>query len=150
MDAASFFKNGKRGGRSVEKQRCLASETDGYPSDFLIAAAYSVPAEFEKDGTVKKKKIATYGGAMHKQIELYNSFLLDKNGDSTIGIETDKPADSLKELVDKGICEIKDNKVIYHGYDRSYSLKKSVLQRNAMRILDLLANAAPMKIAKRK
>lgn len=87
---------------------------------------------------------------MHKQIELYNSFLPDKNGDSTIGIETDKPADSLKELVDKGICEIKDNKVIYHGYDRSYSLKKSVLQRNAMRILDLLANAAPMKIAKRK
>ena len=122
----------------------------GYPSDFLIAAAEKKEPEFEKDGTVKKKKIAMYGGAMHKEIELYNSFLPDKDGDTVIEIETDKPADSLKELVEKGICEIQDNKVIYHGYDRSYSLKKSVLQRNAMRVLNLLAYGAPMKMAKRK
>ena len=122
----------------------------GYAPDLLLPACGSIPAEFEKDGSVKMKKIPTYGGAMHKEIDCYNSFLPDPDGDTLLEVRKEGNSDKLSDLVTKGICEIKEDKAVYKGFDRSYSLKLSVMQRNAMRILKLLAYGAGMKMAERK
>lgn len=121
----------------------------GYPSHMLMTAVGNVRPEFEKDGSVRKKKIALYGGVMHKEIDLYNSFLPDKDGNTFVEVETQQVSDQVRKLAEEGICEIKDDKVIYKGFDRAYSLKRSVLQRNAMRVLNILLGS-PMKMSRRK
>ncbi|MBR6233512.1 MAG: hypothetical protein IKQ98_06810, partial [Erysipelotrichaceae bacterium] len=77
----------------------------------------------------------------------------DKDGDTTFVVEyKGEVNEKLKELQKQGLVEIneEENKVIYKGYDHSHSLKRSVLQRNIMRILNYLAYGAPMVLAKRK
>ena len=58
----------------------------------------------------------------------------------------------LKKDMNAIIQDLKREKIIFvnKGYNRAYSLKRSVLQRNAIRILNYYANGAPMKLAKRK
>ncbi|MBQ8996105.1 MAG: glycoside hydrolase family 3 C-terminal domain-containing protein [Oscillospiraceae bacterium] len=125
----------------------------GYPSDAFLSALEDRKPEFKKDGSVSKKKIAMYGGAMHREMECYNSFLPDAQGPDTVTVElAAEPSESLKELEEKGIVTVDKaaSKVTYKGWNRAGILRRSVLQRNAMRVLNYLAYGAPMKMAKRQ
>ena len=124
----------------------------GYSPDLLMAGVGSVPPQFEEDGTVSQKEVSMYG-YMKKKADCYNSFVPDKDGDTSIVVEyKGEVNEKLKELQKQGLVEIneEENKVIYKGYDHSHSLKRSVLQRNVMRILNYLAYGAPMALARRK
>ena len=125
----------------------------GYDTDVILAAVRNVQPEFNEDGTVKQKKITMYGGMMHKTSDCYNSFLPAADGTDRIEVPfTGEVPEKLRELEKLGLAEIDatGHKVVYKGYDRAYALKRSVLQRNAMRILDYMAYGAPMKLAKKK
>lgn len=125
----------------------------GYDTRVLMAACGSVPTEFNEDGSIKQRTIKLYGGMMKKQVDCLGSFVLDKNGTDTIEAPfKEKAGDRVASYVKDGVAEIDEanKKVIYKGFDRSYSLKRSVLQRNALRILKYDAFGAPMKLAKRK
>lgn len=125
----------------------------GYDTDELIAATKDLKPQFNKDGSVVQKKIAMYGGMMHKMADCYNSFLPDKDGTDTIEVPYEGELSAkVRELAEKGLVEINEEShvVTYKGYDRSYALKRSVLQRNAGRVLEYMAFGAPMKLAKRK
>ncbi len=90
---------------------------------------------------------------MHKTVDCYNSFLPDKNGSDQIRFAYEGTvSDKVKELEKQGLVKIDEAEktVTYIGYDRSYALKRSVLQRNVMRILKYMAYGAPMRLAKRK
>lgn len=124
----------------------------GYDTDVLVAATIEKKPQFNEDGSVKQKIIKLYG-YMTKSFDLYGSFLPDKDGKDVIEVPyKDAVSDKVKELKEKGLVEIDEGRkvVIYKGYDRSYALKRSVLQRNAMRVLNYLAFGAPMRFAKRK
>ena len=125
----------------------------GYPSDELMAAVDKEKAEFNADGSVKQKVIKMYGGVRQKGVDCYNSFKPDRDGTDRVTVNYSEPlSEKVRELKEKGLAEIdEENKTVtYKGYDRSYSLKRSVLQRNAMRILNYYVHGAPMKLAKRK
>ena len=125
----------------------------GYTTDVFAAAMNGKKPEFNQDGSVKQKKIAMYGGAMSKMVDLYNAFTIDAQGPDRIEVPFNETvSEKVRELQKQGICEVDEDRkiVIYKGYDRSYCLKRSVLQRNAMRVLNYLAYGAPMKMAKRK
>ena len=125
----------------------------GYDTDVILAAMRNAQPEFNEDGTVKQKKIAMYGGMMHKTSDCYNSFLPAADGTDRIEVSfTGEVPEKMRELEKQGLAEIDGvaHKVVYKGFDRAYALKRSVLQRNAMRILDYMAYGAPMKLAKKK
>ena len=125
----------------------------GYDTDELIAVTKDLKPQFNKDGSVVQKKIVMYGGMMNKMADCYNSFLPDKNGTDTIEVPYEgELSGKVRELAEKGLVEINEEThvVTYRGYDRSYALKRSVLQRNAGRVLKYMAFGAPMKLAKRK
>lgn len=124
----------------------------GYDTDVLVAATKEVRPEFNDDASVKQKTIKLYG-YMAQNFDIYGSFLPDKDGSDTIEVSyKDQPAEKVRELAKQGLVEIDEEKktVTYKGHDRSYALKRSVLQRNAARILHYLAFGAPMKLATRK
>ena len=125
----------------------------GYNPDDLMTAVKDVKPQFNADGTVAQRKVSMYNGVMHKMVDCYGSFLPDKNGTDRVEVpyEGEIP-EKLRELKEKGLVEIDEEKktVAYKGYDRSYCLKRSVLQRNVMRILDYMAHGAPMKLTKRQ
>lgn len=123
----------------------------GYDTDVLVAAASGKRPEFNEDGSVKQKTIKLYG-FMSRSFDLYGSFLPDKDGNDRIEVPYKEPvSDKVKDLKEKGLVEIDEERkvVTYKGWDRSYCLKRSVLQRNATRVLKYLAYGAPMKLAKR-
>ena len=123
----------------------------GYDTDVLISATKDIKPEFNEDGSIKQKQIKAYG-YMPKMLDCYNSFYLDKDGIDTIEVSyKDNVAESVKKLQEEGKVTIDEERkiVTYKGYNRPYSLRRSVLQRNAMRILSYLAYGAPMKIAKK-
>lgn len=125
----------------------------GYSSDDLMACVGRSIPEFNEDGSIKQKTIKMYGGVMKKQTDDWGCFLLDKNGTDTVTTPyKDNISDSVKKLVDEGLAEIDDNMhtIVYKGYDRAFALKRSVLQRNVIRILSYYVNGAPMKLASRK
>ena len=125
----------------------------GYDPEELLAAVRKEVTLFESDGSVKQKKASMYGGVMHKTVDCYNSFLPDKNGSDQIRFAYEGTvSDKVKELEKQGLVKIDEAEktVTYIGYDRSYALKRSVLQRNVMRILKYMAYGAPMRLAKRK
>ncbi len=124
----------------------------GYDTDVLMAAAEERKPEFNADASVKQRKIAMYGGMMHKMTDCYNSFLPDPNGTDQIEAAYETLSDKIRELQLKNLALVDEERkvVIYRGYDRSYSLKRSILQRNAIRVLNYLAYGAPMLLAKRK
>lgn len=124
----------------------------GYDTDVLVAATTDRQPEFNEDGSIKQKTIKLYG-YMAKSFDLYGSFLPDKNGKDVIEVPyKDTVSDKVRELKEKGLVEIDEERktVTYRGWGRSYCLKRSVLQRNAMRVLNYLAFGAPMKLAKRR
>ena len=127
----------------------------GYMTDPLVAAIGEGKPSFNEDGTVVKKKIAMYGGAMSKMVDDYSCFLPDAKGTDTIEVITAKPnLEELKKLQEKSLVELValedgKTKVIYKGYDRSHALPLSSVQRNAIRVLELLAYQAPMILSKR-
>ena len=123
----------------------------GYDPDVLLAATKAIPTEFNEDGSVKQKKVSMYG-YMSKMVDCYNSFLPDVNGTDRIEVPfKGTVSDKVKELAGQGLVEIDEagKRVIYKGFDRANALKRSVLQRNVMRILNYMAYGAPMKLAKR-
>ncbi|MBR2067541.1 MAG: glycoside hydrolase family 3 protein [Solobacterium sp.] len=125
----------------------------GYSSDELMACVQKIEPTFNEDGSVEKKTIKMYGGMLKKEVECWGSFLLDKEGtDTYIASYKETIGSPVKELIEKGLAEIDRDKhqVIYKGYDRSYSLSRSILQRNVLRILKYYVSGAPMKLAKRK
>ena len=124
----------------------------GYDTDVLIAATKDKQPEFNEDGSIKQKTIKMYG-YMSRNFDCYNSFYLDPDGSDTIEVPyKDNVAESIKKLAEenKVIINEENKTVAYKGYNRPYCLKRSVLQRNAMRVLNYLAYGAPMKLAKRK
>ena len=121
----------------------------GYPSDKFIACMEDIQAEFNDDGTIKEKEISMYGGVMKNKVACFNGFLPDKNGSDIIELDVVNPnVEALKQLIVDGIVEIKNNKVIYHGYNRGNCLSLSIVQRNITRVLNYLAYGAPMKVSR--
>ncbi|MCR5229318.1 MAG: glycoside hydrolase family 3 C-terminal domain-containing protein [Solobacterium sp.] len=124
----------------------------GYTTDVFIACMNGKAPEFNEDGSVKQKKIKMYGGVMSKTLDLYNAFLPAADGPDTVEAPyRDEPAESVRKLCEEGTAVIDTDRkvVIYKGYDRSRALKRSMVQRNAIRVLNYLAFGAPMKISRR-
>lgn len=124
----------------------------GYDSDILMAAVNEKKPEFNEDGSIKQKTIKMYG-YISKTFDSYNSFNPDSNSNEFIEVSyKDEIPETVKKLLEQGLVTIDEEKKVirYKGYNRAYTLKRSVLQRNAMRILNYLAYGAPMKMAIRK
>lgn len=125
----------------------------GYSSDELMAAVDNRKPVFNEDGSIKQNKIKMYGGVMSKMVDCWNSFQLDAEGKDTITVSyKDTIPESVKKFVQEGFATIHEDtkEITYKGNNRSNSLKRSVLQRNAIRILRYYVNGAPMKLATRK
>lgn len=124
----------------------------GYDADELLAMTRDMLPQFRNDGSVAQRDIPMYGGVMHKMADCYNSFMPDKDGTERVEVpyEGELPA-KVREMAEKGLVEIDEEAhvVTYRGYNRAYALKRSVLQRNAGRILEYMAFGAPMKLSRK-
>ena len=124
----------------------------GYDTDELMAVTKNLQPQFNKDGSVTQRKVSMYSGFMHKMVDCYKSFLPDKDGTDRIEVTYEgELSEKVRGLAEKGLVELNEeaHTVTYKGYDRSYALRRSVLQRNAKRILEFIAFGAPMKLSRK-
>lgn len=125
----------------------------GYDTNMIMSWINSKDPEFNEDGSIKKDVKKIYGGVMTTFVNHYNSFSPDKDGTYIVEVKYNgKIPEDVKKLIEEGIVEVdEENKIFkYKGFNRANTLKKSVVQRNVMRVLNYLAYGAPMKYSKGK
>lgn len=129
----------------------------GYPTDILAAAVTGKKPEFDADGSIHRSRISMYGGVMHRDVEAWNSFAPETGGKDTYSVTVAQGiqlGEGAKKALAEGYAQVQEEAdgsrtLVYFGTNRGAYLPLGDLQRCAMRVLKVLMDNAPMKLARK-